>query len=154
VALAVIIVLYLGIGVLSAAGSVALSRRLLPANAEQVCFALILAPIALVYLAFAAYYGANEAWRLEAVAALVFAGLGIVGMRVAVVLILGYSLHGAWDLVHELYSHAGLRFVGTRTLSELPLAYGVFCATYDWCMAVYFFTRRTQWDAAWRERAK
>lgn len=46
-ALAVIIV---RIGVLSAAGSVALSRRLLSANAEQVCFALILAPMQFVDL--------------------------------------------------------------------------------------------------------
>jgi hypothetical protein len=39
--------------------------------------------------------------------------------------------------------------LGALQTSEIPLAYGVFCATYDWCMAAYFYTRRREWRAAW-----
>jgi hypothetical protein len=28
-----------------------------------------------------------------------------------------------------------------------PLAYGFFCATYDFLMATYFYTRRAAWSA-------
>jgi hypothetical protein len=154
VALSVIIILYLGIGVMSAAGSVAISSRLFSAKAEQIFFGLLLVPIAAFYLAFTSYFRAGDAWRLETVAVILFAVLGILGMRAAVALLLGYALHGVWDLLHELHMHAGAEIGGTSTLSEIPLAYGVFCATYDWCMAAYFYTRRDQWNAAWRAPAK
>lgn len=153
-ALSVIMILYLGIGVMSAAGSVAISTKLFSPKAEQIFFGVLLVPIAALYLAFTAYFGADDAWRLEAVAVILFAVLGILGIRVPVVLLLGYALHGVWDLLHELHLHAGVEVGGTRTFSEIPLAYGVFCATYDWCMAVYFYTRRDQWSAAWKAPAK
>jgi hypothetical protein len=35
---------------------------------------------------------------------------------------------------------------GARPLTEIPLAYGMFCAAYDWVMAGYFFTRRAAWS--------
>ncbi len=153
-ALFVIIILYVGIGLMSAAGSIAISRKLLSAKAEQIFFGLLLAPIAGFYLAFTAHFGNEEAWRLEASAVIVFAVLGILGIRIPVVLMLGYVLHGLWDLLHELHVHAGIEIVGTSTMAEIPLAYGVFCAAYDWCMAVYFYTRRGQWSAGWAARAR
>ena len=61
------------------------------------------------------------------------------------VLVLGYGLHGLWDLLHELAAHADMAFVAG---TEIPLAYGVFCATYDVCMAGYFYSRRQHWRAA------
>ena len=39
-----------------------------------------------------------------------------------------------------------------QRVSEIPLAYGAFCAAYDWCMAAYFYTRRGRWSAAWTAR--
>jgi hypothetical protein len=147
-ALSVIIALYITIGLMSAAGSVAIAKKIFSAKAEQIFFGLFLAPIAGFYLAFTAHFGNEGAWRLEAGAVAVFAVLGVLGSRMAVVLILGYVLHGLWDLLHELHAHAGVGF-GTSTGTEIPLAYGAFCATYDWCMAVYFYTRRRQWSAAW-----
>ena len=146
-ALSVIIALYITIGLMSAAGSVAIAKKIFSAKAEQIFFGLFLAPIAGFYLAFTAHFGNEGAWRLEAGAVAVFAVLGVLGSRMAVVLILGYVLHGLWDLLHELHAHAGLDF-GTSTGTEIPLAYGAFCATYDWCMAAYFYTRRRQWGAA------
>jgi hypothetical protein len=68
---------------------------------------------------------------------------------VPVVLIIGYLLHGLWDVLHEIHAHGGGGLFGAQQVTEVPLAYGVFCATYDWCMAVYFYTRRGQWSAAW-----
>jgi len=149
VALSVIIVLYITIGLMSAAGSVAIAKKLFSAKAEQIFFGLFLVPIAGFYLAFTAHFGNEGAWRLEAGAAAVFAALGVLGSRVSFVLMLGYVLHGLWDLLHELHGHAGVVDFVTSTGTEIPLAYGVFCATYDWCMAGYFYTRRGQWSSAW-----
>jgi len=153
-ALSVIMVLYLGIGVMSAAGSVAISQKLFSAKAEQIFFGVLLAPIATFYLAFTAYFSADNAWRLESLAVVVFVVLGILGIRIPAVLLLGYALHGLWDLLHELHVHAGVEVGGPGGVSEIPLAYGVFCATYDWCMAVYFHTRRNQWKSAWEASAQ
>jgi hypothetical protein len=153
VALFVIIVLYITIGLMSAAGSVAIAKKLFSAKAEQIFFGLFLVPIAGFYLAFTAHFGNEGAWRLEVGAVAVFAALGLLGSRVSFVLILGYVLHGLWDLLHELHAHAGVDFV-TSTGTEIPLAYGIFCAAYDWCMAGYFYTRRGQWSAAWREQTR
>jgi hypothetical protein len=147
-ALSVIITLYISIGLMSAAGSVALSQKVFSAKAEQIFFGLFLVPIAGFYLAFTAHFGNEGAWRLEAGAVAVCAVLGVLGSRVPGVLMLGYVLHGLWDLLHELHAHAGVNF-DTSPVTEIPLAYGAFCATYDWCLAVYFYTRRRQWRAAW-----
>jgi hypothetical protein len=77
-----------------------------------------------------------------------FTVLGLLGMRFAAPLIVGYALHGAWDLLHELHAHLGTDTFGGRTPTEIPLAYGAFCATFDWIVAVYFYLRRDQWRAA------
>ena len=53
-ALSVIIILYVGIGLMSAAGSIAVARMLLPAKLEQILFGALLTPIAGFYLAGAA----------------------------------------------------------------------------------------------------
>ena len=150
-ALSVIIVLYICIGLMSAAGSVAVSRKVFSAKAEQIFFGLFLVAIASFYLAFTAYFGNEVAWRLEISAVAVFAVLGVVGTRVSVSLMLGYVFHGLWDLLHELHAHAGLDFDRS---AEIPLGYGAFCATYDWCMAAYFYMRRRQWSAAWEGHAQ
>jgi hypothetical protein len=153
VALAVILLWYAGIGALAVAGSIALSRRLLSARAEQTVFGALLVPIACMYLAFNAYFDADGTWGRESVAAVLFAVSGLLGMRVPALLVLGYALHGGWDLLHEIQAHASLHVEGTRRFSAIPLAYGAFCATYDWGMAGYFYLRRAAWSAAWRARA-
>jgi hypothetical protein len=151
-ALSVIIVLYVVIGLMSAAGSVFISKKLFSAKVEQIFFALFLIPIAGFYLAFTAYFGDEGAWRFETGGVIAFAALGLVGVRVPVVLIVGYLLHGLWDVLHEIHAHGGGDLFGAQQTTEVPLAYGAFCATYDWCMAAYFYTRRGQWRAAWVAR--
>ncbi|HEX2343698.1 MAG TPA: DUF6010 family protein [Vicinamibacterales bacterium] len=148
IGLIVIVALYIVIGVMSAAGSVYISKILLGAKAEQIFFGLFLIPIAGFYLAFTAHFGDKDAWQLEASAVAVFTVFGLVGVRVPFALIVGYLLHGLWDGVHEFNAHAG-SLLGPRQTTSVPLAYGFFCATYDFLMAIYFYTRRNHWHAAW-----
>jgi hypothetical protein len=153
-ALSVIIILYVSIGFLAAAGSIFISQKIFSARTEQIFFALFLIAIAAFYLAFTEYCGDQAAWRLETGAVVVFAAFGILGVRLAVVLIIGYCLHGLWDVVHEIHGHGGISLFGAQKMTELPLAYGAFCATYDWCMAGYFYIRRCEWNAAWKAHAR
>ena len=148
-ALAVILIWYVGLAALAATGTIALTRKFLSPKAEQIMFGALLVPVAAIYLAFTAYFGAHDVWHLEALAVFVFAVLGIAGMRVAALLILGYALHGAWDLVHEFRTHAEVVAGGMSRMSQIPLAYGAFCAAFDWFVAVYFYLRRARWSAAW-----
>ena len=149
IGLIVIAALYISIGVMSAAGSVYISKSLFSAKVEQIFFGLFLIPIAGFYLAFTAYFGDKDAWQLEATAVAVFAVFGLVGVRVPFALIAGYLLHGLWDGVHEFSAHAGVSLWGPRQTTSVPLGYGFFCATYDFLMATYFYTRRSQWHTAW-----
>jgi uncharacterized protein DUF6010 len=146
-ALAAILCWYLVIGVLAAIGSVTISRSRFSPRAEHIFFALLLVLIAAMYLAFVAYFGDYSTLLPEACAVAVFAALGLLGLRWPALLVLGYALHGGWDLAHEIWVHlgAGAGTGGARPLTDIPLAYGVFCAAYDWCMAGYFFTRRAAW---------
>jgi hypothetical protein len=150
IGLIVIVALYIAIGVMSAAGSVYISKSIFSAKAEQIFFGLFLIPISGFYLAFTAYFADKDALRLEATAVAVFAVFGLVGIRGSYVLIIGYLLHGLWDTAHELNAHASGSLFGPRQITSVPLAYGFFCATYDFLMAAYFYTRRDQWRAAWR----
>jgi hypothetical protein len=151
-ALSLIILLYVGVGVLSAVGTIAISTRRFSAKAEQIFYGLLLVPIAAIYLAFTAHFADNDAWRLEGMAVAVFAVLGLLGSRLSGLLMLGYALHGGWDLIHEVFLHKGASGAGTPALTDIPLAYGAFCAAYDWCMVGYFYTRRIQWKSAWQAR--
>ncbi len=152
-ALSVIIILYVTIGLMSAAGSVFIAKKLFSAKGEQIFFALFLIPIAGFYLAFTAYFGDEGAWRLETGGVIVFAVLGLLGVRVPVVLIIGYLVHGLWDVLHEMPAHGGVDLFGAQQATEVPLAYGAFCAAYDWCIAAYIYTRRGKWSEAWVGRA-
>jgi hypothetical protein len=153
IGLIVIVILYIAIGVMSAAGSVYIAKSIFSPKVEQIFFGLFLIPIAGFYLAFTAYLGEKDAWRLEATAVAVFAVFGLVGVRVAFVLIVGYLLHGLWDAVHEFNAYSGGSLLGPRRTTSVPLAYGFFCLTYDFLMATYFYTRRGQWRAAWNAKA-
>lgn len=148
-ALAVILILYAGIGSLAAAGSVFLARKAFSARGEQIAFALFLVAIAGFYLAFTAHFGDEGAWRFEVGGVVAFAVLGLLGMRATAALVVGYFLHALWDVLHELSAHTELDLFGfAGQATEIPLAYGAFCLTYDWCLAAYFYTRRRDWRAA------
>lgn len=152
--LSVIIILYAGIGSLAAAGSIFISRKLFSATGQQIFFALFFIAIAGFYLAFTAYFEDQGAWHLETSAVIVFAVFGILGLRLPAMLIIGYSLHGIWDVIHEIDAHSGVSPFGAQKITEIPLAYGVFCAAFDWCIAGYFYRRRRDWNAAWKAHGR
>ncbi len=142
----VIVNLYIVIGFMSAAGSIFISQRIFTPKAEQVFYGILLIAIAGFYLAFTAYFGIETAWLLESAAVLAFVAIGLFGMRVPFAIIVGYPLHGLWDVLHELHTHGGFSVFEPGQATAVPLAYGIFCATYDFSMAAYFYTRRTDWD--------
>ena len=147
IALLAILAWYAGLAVLAAIGTVTISRLRFSARFEQIFFALILIPIAGMYLVFEAYFDNGAAFRTELYAVLCFAALGLAGLRLPSLLILGYVLHGAWDLAHEISAQISPSSGLLGNFTAIPLAYGVFCATFDWAMGAYFVTRL----AAWRE---
>lgn len=144
---AVIIILYAVIGLLAVAGSIVVSQKLFPGRSEQIFYGIFLAAIAGFYLAFAAYFGDDSSWGTELFAVASFSLLGILGTRYAALLILGYPLHGIWDVLHELSAHTGYSVFGPEQLTEIPLAYGIFCVAYDVAIAVYFVRRRGAWNS-------
>ncbi len=145
----VIVILYAVIGLMAATGCIFIVRKILAPKAEQIFYAMFLIMIAAFYLAFAAYFGVATAWRLETVIVLAFVAIALAGARLPFVLIVGYSLHAVWDLLHELQAHGASAFEPGQ-LTPIPLAYGIFCAAFDLCMAAYFYTRRAEWIAAWK----
>lgn len=148
----VIVILYATIGLMGAAGAIFLVRKFLAPRGEQLFYGAFLVPIAAFYLAFAAYFRSSAAWPVEVSAVVVFALIGLIGMRLPIGLIAGYPLHGLWDLLHELQAHGTSLGLQPEQLTSIPLAYGIFCATFDFCMAGYFYTRREAWVAASRAR--
>jgi len=146
----VIVILYAVIGFMAAAGAIFIARKILTPKAEQVFYAMFLIMIASFYLAFVAYFAVATAWKLEMAVVLSFLVIGIPGTRLPFVLIVGYSLHGLWDLLHELEAHGVYSTFKPGQLTAIPLAYGIFCAAFDFCMVAYFCVRRTEWIAAWK----
>src|SRR5262249_58727580 len=71
-ALAAIISWYTVIGVLAAIGTVTITRSRLSPRTEQAFFALVLIPVAAIYLAFVGYFGDASAIRPEAYAVAAF----------------------------------------------------------------------------------
>jgi hypothetical protein len=155
VAFVVIAILYAVVGLLAAAGTIFIARRILTPKGEQIFYAVFLIMIAAFYLAFAAYFGvATTAWQAETAAVVAFVAIALLGARLPVALIVGYSLHGLWDLLHELQAHGTYSIFGSGQLTAIPLAYGVFCTAFDFSMAAYFFTRRGEWNAAWKAESR
>jgi len=147
----VIAMLYATVGLLAAAGTIFISRKVFSPKAEQIFYAMFLILVAMFYLAFAAYFGAAHAWPLETTAVLAFVLMGLMGARLPFVLIIGYSLHGVWDLLHEFQAHGAWSPFEPGQITAIPLAYGIFCLAFDVCVAAYCYTRRQEWTAAWRK---
>jgi hypothetical protein len=145
----VIVVLYAVIGLIAAVGTIVTVRKILGSKSEQIFYAMFLIMFATFYLAFSAYFAAATAWRVEAGVVVAFVAIGLLGVRLPFALMVGYSLHGLWDLVHELQALGAYAAFGPGQLTAIPLAYGIFCAVFDFRMAAYFYTRRADWSAAW-----
>jgi hypothetical protein len=105
----VIVILYAVIGLMAAAGTIVIARKIPGPKAEQIFYAMFLMMIATFYLAFAAYFEVATAWRVETAVVVAFVAIGLLGVRLPFALIVGYSLHGLWDLLHELQGAWSLR---------------------------------------------
>jgi hypothetical protein len=150
----VIAILYVVIGLMAARGTICIFQKIFSPRSEQIFYAVFLIVIAAFYLAFAAYFRAGAAWPLETTAVVAFAAIGLLGLRQPVALMVGFSLHGVWDLLHELQAHGALSAFAPGEFTMIPLAYGLFCAAYDFSMVVYFYRRRVEWNAARRTLPK
>ena len=146
----VIVILYAVIGLMAAAGAISIARKIFSPKAEQVFYAMFLIMIASFYLSFTAYFGIATAWRLETAVVVAFVAIGLLGARLPSALIVAYSLHGLWDLLHELQAHGAYSAFAPGQLTAVPLAYGFFCVAFDFYMAAYSYTRRAAWSAAWQ----
>lgn len=145
----VIVILYAVIGLMAAAGVILSMRKILSPKVEQIFYAVFLIAIAGFYLAFAAYFQAVTAWPLETTVVVVFVAIGLLGVRQPFALIVGYPLHGLWDLLHEIQAHGNHSVVSPGQFTAIPLAYGFFCAAFDFCVAAYCIRRRAEWSASW-----
>src|SRR6266508_3967410 len=121
----VIVVLYATVGLMAAAGAVFITRKTFRPKAEQVFYGMFLVLIAAFYLAFVGYFENAAAWRVETAAVFVFALIGLFGVRLPIALVVGYSLHGVWDLLHELSAQGAYSVFEPGQLTAVPLAYGV-----------------------------
>ena len=119
----VIVILYGMIGFMAAAGAIFIARKILSPKAEQIFYAMFLIMIAAFYLAFAAYFGVATAWRLETTAVLAFVAIGLLGARLPFALIVGYPLHGLWDLLHELQAVGRLCGIAPHILRKERVDY-------------------------------
>jgi len=150
----VIVILYAAIGFMAAPGVILIARKVLAPKAEQIFYAMFLIMIAAFYLAFTAYFRVATARRLETAVIVAFVAIGLLAARLPFALIAGYSLHGLWDLLHEFQAHGAYSAFAPGQLTAIPLAYGVCCAAIDFCLAVYFCARYSEWIAAWKAVAK
>jgi Family of unknown function (DUF6010) len=143
----VVALLYVVIGVLGAIGSILVFRRVFQGRWEQIFWASFLLVIAAFYLSFAAYFEAStHAWQTEIGGVAVFLVFAVGGLFSRSAIAVGYVMHGLWDLTHCL---SGSSFAGL-SMTETPLAYGIFCASYDFVVAYYLLIS----DSAWHEAGK
>jgi hypothetical protein len=84
----VIVILYAAIGLLAAAGTISIARKILTPKREQIFYAMFLIMIAAFYLAFTAYFGVATAWTVATAIAAAFVAIGLIGTRPPFALIL------------------------------------------------------------------
>jgi hypothetical protein len=141
---ALIVFLYANIAVFTVIGTVWLSRKMFEGKTERIFYSVFLIFIAVTYLAFNLHYGNEAAWEAELSAVAFIAALGFFSFFRTGVLILGYALHGIWDLIHELSQYLETSLIEPE-LTLIPLGYGVFCLVFDWAIAGYCYARRQAW---------
>jgi hypothetical protein len=124
----VVVILYAVISLMAATGTIFIARKILAPKAEQIFYAKFLIMIAAFYLAFAAYLGVASAWRLETAVVVAFVAIALPGASLPFALILGYSLHGLWDLLHELQAHRACSAFEPASSPRCPLPTEFLCS--------------------------
>ncbi len=138
----VVALLYVVVGLLGAFGSILIFRRIFQGRWEQIFWASFLVVIAAFYLSFAAYFGvSSHAWQTEIVGVAVFLACAVGGLFSRPAIVVGYVLHGLWDLFHSVSGSS----LASLSLTDIPLGYGIFCSTYDITVACYLMRSDTIW---------
>ena len=116
------------------AASVLVSARLTGFERDRSFYPTVLIVIALLYVLFAAIDGRPGVVVIEAIVALLFCALAVVGHRQSTWwLIAGFALHGGFDLVHPaIVRNAGV-----------PDWWPPLCLAFDGVIAVYLGLRFT-----------
>lgn len=96
--------------------------------------------IQIIYIVFDKHF--NSGSELELYALIGFLILSVLGAFSPYLIILGYLSHGTWDLLHTLEFHSLLNL----KLSQVPLAYDIFCVVFDFGIVAYFFKKRKEWS--------
>ncbi len=124
----------LAIGIGAALATLVWSRKQ-DARSERRVYAAILVAMQALYLGFVAVKPSVHGFLVETVFLLVCWGLAAGGRRMAVLLPVGYLLHGLWDLRHAML------------LTEyVASGYPEICVAYDWLLALYFMTQLKAWS--------
>jgi hypothetical protein len=97
--------------------------------------AVLLALIPAIYVGFALMDGRRSVIRLEVTHLACFFALSLLGLWYSeYMLVVGYIVHGLWDLAHH----------SKGITTEHPRGYVPFCVVYDWIVAagllLYFVT--------------
>src|SRR3989442_15482647 len=90
----VIVILYAAVGLLAAAGAISITRRFFGPRVEQGFYGVFLMMIAAFYLAFVAYFGNPEAWRVGTAAGLFFFLMGLFCVRLPRAPVIADAFHG------------------------------------------------------------
>lgn len=144
---AMMVVLFVSVGVVAAVALTSVARRVLCGRYEQIYWSVLLIVIAALYSGFAAWFEVPvDAWITELSGIAVFVLVAVAGSFSVKGLALGYAMHGLWDMAHSLF---GSVILG-HTLSAIPLGYGMFCAGFDLTAAVYLALWPHDWDAPGR----
>jgi hypothetical protein len=93
---------------------------------KQVFYGLVLAGIGFLYIGFA--WTDLASLVINSIQSLVFVLLAYFGItRSADILVIGYFLHGIWDIVYDLFELPDL----------IPPHYDLFCLTVDFTIGIY-----------------
>lgn len=107
--------------------------RKLALKREMTQYAIGLVVAALIYVGFAAAFGASLPWLLlETVGVVLFSVVALIGLRVSTwALIIGWVAHTLWDVLLHKVLNVGF----------VPEWYPVGCLGFDLLLAVYIITR-------------
>lgn len=121
------------VGAGAALATLAWARGRGPAFERRVYVTILVAMQAL-YLGFVVVRPTVRGLVVEAAFLLVCWGLAAGSRRIALLLPLGYLMHGLWDLRH-----------GAVVTAYVPSGYPELCVAYDWLLVIYFLTRLRAW---------
>jgi hypothetical protein len=146
----VIVILYAVIGLMAAAGTIFIARKILAPKAEQIFYAMLLIMIAAFYLTFAAYFGVASAWRMETAVVVAFVATALPGASLPFARYWGIpcTVCGICCMNFRRMEPTPRSSRASSPRSHSPTEF--FCAAFDFCLAAYFYPRRAEWVAAWK----